>query len=111
MNFEQMEATSDFVGEHELHIGTLTTPMRVRIFRRHSDGALLVEQSHFLRTDVQYLSLTINQPFFCTESEVLDQLMATMMTFYDQAVKRDFKPSEKWLMVNSAFKDKTPSVV
>jgi len=50
MTFEQNQETPEFVAEHELRVGALSTPVRVRISRRKSDGALLVEQS--LKRDI-----------------------------------------------------------
>jgi hypothetical protein len=103
MTTESHVETQDFVAEHELHIGELSTPVRIRIWRRKADGALIVEQSHSLKTGIQYLPHTANQPFTCSESEVLDKLLATMMGFYDQAVRKGYTPSEDWLMENTAF--------
>jgi hypothetical protein len=103
MTSEQNATPPEFVAEHELHIGALTTPIRVRIFRRQSDGALLVEQSQFLKTSIQYLPHTINQPFFCTENTVLDELTATMTNFYNQAIGRGYSPAENWLVPNAGF--------
>jgi hypothetical protein len=104
MTFEQNQETPEFVAEHELSVGALTTPVRIRISRRKSDGALLVEQSHFIKTAIQYLPHSANQPFFCDESKVLDDLLATMTSFYDQAIRRGYKPSESWLVPNSGFR-------
>jgi hypothetical protein len=103
MTPEQNATTPEFVAEHELRIGALTTPIRVRIFRRQSDGALLAEQSQFLKTSIQYLPHTINQPFFCAENQVLDELTATMTNFYNQAIGRGYKPTENWLVPNTGF--------
>jgi hypothetical protein len=104
MTFEQNQETPEFVAEHELHVRALTTPVRIRISRRKSDGALLVEQSHFIKTAIQYLPHSANQPFFCAESKVLDEILATMLSFYDQAVRRGYTPSEKWLVANTGFR-------
>ena len=103
MTSEQSKNPPEFVAEHELRIGALSTPIRVRIFRRQSDGALLVEQSQFLKTSIQYLPHTINQPFFCPENQVLDELTATMTNFYNQAIGRGYSPSENWLVPNTGF--------
>jgi hypothetical protein len=111
MTFKQIEDTADLIAEHDLHIEALTTPMHIRMYRRHSDGALLVEQSHFLKTDIQYLPLAINKPFFCTEQEVIDQLMATMLNFCRQAKARGFEPSEKWIVPNTAFREMVDSTL
>jgi hypothetical protein len=103
MTIKRGDETHEFVAEHELRIADLSTPVRVRIFRRKSDNALLTEQSHFLKTAIQYLPHTLNEPFFCSESEVLGRILATMMSFYDQAVRRGYNPSEDWLVANTRF--------
>jgi hypothetical protein len=105
MTSEQSKNPPEFVAEHELRIGALSTPIRVRLFRRQPDGALLVEQSHFLKTSIQYLPHTINQPFFCAENTVLDDLTATMTNFYNQAIGRGYSPSENWLVPNTGFQN------
>jgi hypothetical protein len=104
MTFEQNQETPEFVAEHELRVGALSTPVRVRISRRKSDGALLVEQSHFIKTAIQYLPHSANQPFFCAESKALDEILGTMTSFYDQAIRRGYKPSENWLIANTGFR-------
>ena len=103
MTAEPTAETPEFVAEHELRVGALTTPVRIRIFRQKPSGALVTQQSHFLKTAIQYLPYTVNQPFFCAEQQALDEILAAMMGFYDQAVRRGYVSSEDWLVPNTGF--------
>ena len=88
--------------EREFRVGNLSTPVRVRIYRRISDDALIIEQSHFIKTSLQYLPYSVRD-FVGTKTEVLDQVVTTMTNFYEEAVRRGYSPSESWLVPNSNF--------
>lgn len=94
--------TLELRGEHEIRVGDLSTPIRVRVFRRKSDGTFVVQQSHFVRTSIQYLPFAINQTFTC-EQEILPRVEGPIKHWYDQAVRRGYKPSESWLVPNTNF--------
>jgi hypothetical protein len=104
MTFESNDDALELIALHELRVGELETPVQVRILRRKSDDALILEQSHFVKSAIQYLPYTANKPFLCSEREALDQVAATMNGFYDQAVRRGYKPAESWLVENTKFR-------
>ena len=91
------------IGEHEIRIGELATPIRLRILRRSSDGALIVRQSHFLKTAIQYLPYSVSNASHLGESELIAELTTTLNGFYDQAIRRGYKPDENWLFENVSF--------
>jgi hypothetical protein len=88
--------------EHTIHVGQLSSPVRIRIFRL-GNGGYEVDSSHYLKTSIQYMPHTINSVYNCEESQVLEQYQATLYGFYDQAVRRDYLPSESWLVENPSF--------
>lgn len=99
---EQIPPSITFIAERELRVGKLTTPIRVRIYRRE-DGTLAVKQSHFLKTAVQYLPHTANPPSCQDVQELFDAMQATLDKFYNSAIGRGSTPSESWLVENSKF--------
>jgi hypothetical protein len=107
MTTEPQNNTRELRREHEIQVGNLSTPICLRIYRRKADGMLLIEQSHFIKTGIQYLPYALNE--FQTSDETLDEDMVvsnlekTILGFYDQAVRRGHIPSESWLVPNSAF--------
>ena len=100
---DQSSESLEPVSEHEIRIGQLVTPIRVRILRRASDGALIVRQSHFLKTAIQYLPYSVSNPSHQGESELIAELTTTLNGFYDQAIRRGYKPDENWLFENVSF--------
>ena len=88
--------------EREFRVGDLSTPVRVRIYQRLSDGALVVEQSHFIKTSIQYLPYAVNE-YSGNEAEAFNQLVTTVTNFYEEAVRRGYQASDSWLVPNSAF--------
>ena len=92
----------EFEGLHQFQVGTLATPVQVRIYRR-GDGAFILEQSHFLRTAIQYLPHAYKGPFQGTLAEALAQLKGAISDFFEQAVRRGYPPSEGWLVPNTLF--------
>ena len=67
---------------------------------------LLIEQSHFIKTGIQYLPYSVNEFQSSDEEAIMCDLEKTILGFYDQAVRRGYAPSESWLVPNSAFDDK-----
>jgi hypothetical protein len=98
------DSTTEFLEEQELRVGDLATPILLRISRRKADGALLITQSHFVKTAIQYLPYSANQPYFCPRQEAVDRILSIMKNFYDQAIRRGYKPTEGWLVENTRFK-------
>ena len=92
-----------FEGEHSFRVGQLRTPVRVRVFRRLADGAVLLEPSHFLKTAIQYLPHAYRGPFQGTAAEAVAELAAQATAFHEQAVRRGYPPSEDWLVPNTTF--------
>jgi hypothetical protein len=93
-----------FTGERTFTVGELAAPVTVRIYRR-PDGGYHIEPSHFLKTAIQYLPHAYRGPFAGTEDEAVQQLVAAIDGFYQQAVRRGYPPSESWLVPNTDFKD------
>jgi hypothetical protein len=95
--------------EREVRVGTLTTPVRLRIYRRASDGTYHLVQSHFLKTAIQYLPHAYGGPFGGTLEEALAEHLATVTAFFEQAVRRGYPPSEDWLVPNTLFEAEPPT--
>jgi hypothetical protein len=98
-------ATRELRTEQTFHIGQLSTPVLLRVYRL-SNGGYQVEASHYLKTAIQYLAHTASPVYTCEESEALKQYQATVLGFYEQAVRRGYPPSESWLIPNPNFENK-----
>ncbi|SRR6266568_7907302 len=98
------EGVFELVSHRELRIGTLPTAIRMRIYRK-PDGKLRIEQSHFIKTGIQYLPYAVNEFQGPDESATVKELERNILGFYDQAIRRGYTPSECWLVPNSAFHD------
>jgi hypothetical protein len=92
------------VSHHELRVGILPTAIRMRIYRK-PDGKLRIEQSHFIKTGIQYLPYAVNEFQSLDESATVRELESKILGFYDQAIRRGYTPSECWLVPNSSFHD------
>jgi hypothetical protein len=93
----------EFLRAYEFRIGTLSTPIRMRVFRRKADGKLLIEQSHFLKTSIQYLPYAVNELDSADEAVAMRELENIFLGFYDQAVRRGYPVKENWLVPNTGF--------
>jgi hypothetical protein len=67
------------------------------------DGKLLIEQSHFIKTAIQYLPYAVKEFPGMDVAASLNSLEQNIQGFYDQAVRRGYTPSESWLVPNSGF--------
>lgn len=76
----------------------------MRIYRKPG-GRLRIEQSHFIKTGIQYLPYAVNEFQGPDESATVQELERNILNFYDQAIRRGYTPSERWLVPNSAFRD------
>ncbi len=103
MTTKQGKDFCDFKCRHEVRVGNLSTTIQMRVYRRKSDGKLLIEQSHFLKTGIQYLPYAVNEVQGEDETAALHELEQNILNFYDQAVRRGYTPSESWLIPNRAF--------
>lgn len=103
MNAKSEIELREFVSQFEVRVGDLSTAIRMRVYRRKSDGKLLVEQSHFIKTGIQYLPYAVSEFQSLDESAVVSELQKNILGFYEQAVRRGYTPSESWLVPNSSF--------
>lgn len=94
-------------GERELRIGKLETPVRIRIYAQ-PDGGFLVVPSHYIKTAIQYLPDSAAHVYHCGLDEVPGKVLAGMMHFYDQAIRRGYPPSAEWLVPNGTFDTARP---
>ena len=92
----------EFLRETNFYLGELPTPIRMRLFRRKADGKLLVEQSHFLKSSIQYLPYAIQELQSTDESVALQELEGVITNLYGEAVRRGYEPKDSWLVPNPA---------
>jgi hypothetical protein len=97
--------TREFVREHELRVGNLSTPIRMLVYRRKADGKLLLEQSHFVKTSIQYLPYVVTELDGNDEAAAVKALQQVFIDFYDQAVRRGYVASESWVVPNANFQE------
>lgn len=98
----QKSGTCELLKEQEIQVGDLSPAIRVRVYR---DGEkLLVEQSHFLKTAIQYLPYAVDQLPGSDENSALADLQNIILGFYEQAVRRGYPPSPSWLVPNSSWR-------
>jgi hypothetical protein len=90
---------------HNVRVGNLSTTIHMRVYQRKSDGKLLIEQSHFIKTGIQYLPYAVNEMQGSDETAALHELEQNILNFYDQAVRRGYTPTEAWLIPNSSFQE------
>lgn len=90
------------IAERELRVGELETPVRIRIYAQ-PDGAFLAIPSHYIKTAIQYLPDSAAHSYHCELDEVAGKVLAGMMHFYDQAVRRGYQPGPEWLVLNGTF--------
>jgi hypothetical protein len=92
------------LNEFFVRVGSLEPPIRVRV---HPGGVgfLILEQSHFLRTSIQYLPYAVREVVGDDPRAAFEALSRTILGFYDQAVRRGYAPQAAWLVPNSAYRD------
>ncbi|HUO59542.1 MAG TPA: hypothetical protein VMT82_08495 [candidate division Zixibacteria bacterium] len=93
----------EFVCEGEIRLGDLNTAIKVRVYRRISDSKIIVVQSHFLKTAIQYLPYAVHEMSQAEPSAALKELERTLVHFYEQAVRRGYTPSDSWLVPNTSY--------
>lgn len=87
-----------------LSLSNALPPIRMRIYRR-ADHHLIVEQSHFLKTSIQYLPYAVREMEGDDPGAAFQELTAILRGFYEQALRRGYTPSAAWLVPNTSYKD------
>lgn len=96
------QSTPQAAEEFQITVGELQPPIRVRV-RREGDH-LVVEQSHFLKTSIQYLPWAVREMAGESPRAAFDELRNTVLSFYEQAVRRGYPPKDNWLVPNTGYK-------
>jgi len=105
MNANPGNELREFISQYEVRVGDIPTAICLQVYRRRSDGKLLIEQSHFIKTGIQYLPYAVSEFQGLDETAAVSQLKKNILGFYEQAVRRGYAPAESWLVPNSNFQE------
>lgn len=95
--------TRELLFKRETRVGELNPPIQTRVYRRLSDSKIVVEQSHFLKTAIQYLPYAVNELPQEDPTIAFAELERIITYFYDQAVRRGYPPNNSWLVSNTSY--------
>lgn len=93
-----------FVSEYQVHLGSLSTRITIRVYQSLQSGQFEWGQSHYIHTPDQigpYMTSINTAP---DEASALRRAISTLTDFYDGAVsKKKHEPSDDWLVENDDF--------
>ncbi|HUT53686.1 MAG TPA: hypothetical protein VM658_09860 [bacterium] len=100
---ESITEPIQLLSEFEFHVGELTTPIRIKLFRRIGGKEVWFRQSHFIHTPSQFDPYMTSLPFADDEAYALHRAVDSIVSYYEAAIKDGHTPDEKWLVPNEGF--------
>jgi hypothetical protein len=91
------------LNEYEFCLGTLSTTIRIRLYKHLRSGKVVFKQSHFLKTPDQDAGYRTSVTFGEDEADALHLAKDTLTKYYRQALNAGRRPQENWLVANPDF--------
>lgn len=91
------------LAEYKFNLGTLSTAIRIRLYKVLWSGHIEFEQSHFLKTPILSGPYRSDATRGTDEADALRLAIRTLTTEYRRALNQGYEPQDDWLVDNAYF--------
>jgi hypothetical protein len=112
MSWSREEALTDpaivepmkFLSEFRFHLRDISVEITVRLYRPVHSGRIVIHRSHDIAVDGISSATTHDYNEESSEGEALQAAVCDLVSIYNAARTKGFKPDSSWLKANANFR-------
>lgn len=93
-----VEDRHDEMGSFAIKLGSLQTMVFIELGRFRHGQTTKFHQSHVIHTPVQADPYRTSRAFSDSWEDALEDVLRTLTSYYEEAVRKGHKPQESWLV-------------
>lgn len=102
-NNEAIECPAELINEFQFNLKGIATKITIKLFKSLDSDKVYFTQSHNIKTPLQASKYKTSRPYNDNAELALKQALSGLVEYYNDAVNRDHRPSEQWLIPVNEF--------